>query len=110
IGAEFTWPAGNAADYVFDAALDAQGNSFLLWKTNSSTNLYLSLYNPQGAKVGGDLLVDGTGACGGSSYGFHVAVNATDGSGVVTCQQHQSTPVRYRRFGANHAFIDAVGR
>jgi cysteine-rich repeat protein len=106
VGAAFAWPGGPGGQYVFDAAIDAVGNSYLLWTSpTTTTNTYLSFYNASGVKTTSDLLVDSTSRCG-NGYGMHVAVNATTGNGVVTCQLHEDSPVRYRRFNATGVFVD----
>jgi cysteine-rich repeat protein len=114
ITAAFNWPGGANSQYTFDAAIDGSGNSYLLWTSplnvadaGVGSTTYLSYYNASGVKSSsGDQVVDQTGRCG-NDYGMHVAVNAAGTYGVVTCQQHEDQPVRYRRFFPNtSAFAD----
>jgi hypothetical protein len=51
------------------------------------------------------LVVDTTGSCTGN-YALHVAFNETTGEGVVSCQQHQAMPIKFRRFTAGGAWAD----
>ena len=82
----------------------------LLWQDAYDSNgqrSFLSVYDSQGQKQGADILVDDTGKIGGD-YGFHVVVNPGDGSGVITTQGHQYSPIFYKRFDSSHQFIDST--
>ncbi len=100
----FAWPPGRSGNYVFDAAIDQDGNFVLFWQNPGSRESFLSFYDTTGTRRGTSLLVDTT-RCQGN-YAFHVALNALTGAGVVTCQEHASNPVVYRRFDAARAWIE----
>jgi hypothetical protein len=105
----FAWPSPASGNYVFDAAMDDSGAFVLLWqdiyRAPPGQKSYLSVYDNQGRKQGDDILVDDTGKIGGND-GFHVVLNPGDGSGIVTTQGLQSSPIYYRRFNSSHGFID----
>ncbi|MFO0762990.1 MAG: DNRLRE domain-containing protein [Byssovorax sp.] len=107
VGPAFDWPQGPSGNYVGDTAIDDAGNFALLYQDSNYVDAWVQFYHANGALDGAPLHVDDAGKCAGN-YGIHVALNRTTGAGVITCQQHESEPVRYRRFDASHQWIDAA--
>lgn len=95
---------GAGSAYVYDVAIDANGN-FVIANKDSSRVAHLSFYNSTGAAIGSPIKFDPNKRCGTSSgYGLRVAMNAS-GAGVVGCQQHRSSPIYYRQFNSNRTLV-----
>jgi Putative metal-binding motif len=108
IGVPFNWMPPPSGQYDYDTAIDAQGNFVLAWEDPNSPQssvLHVSFYDSTGAAIVPDLLAGQCDASG-NGYAMHVALNQVTGAGVVSCQGHEFNVIRYRRFDANHAFID----
>jgi hypothetical protein len=95
--------------FVYDTVADDAGHFALLYPdvgNNPNANVYVRFYDGGGSEMGPALLVSASGPCHGH-YGMQVSVNRTTGAGLVTCQRHFFDPVYYRRFNAQHQWIDA---
>lgn len=107
LGAEVTM---GSTEY-FDLTMSDMGRAAAVYVTDDvgggNKRNDLAVFHADGTPVAAPVSFGGAGLCN-LTYGIRVAMRGPTGDLVVTCQNHQSGPVRYQRFTKDVVPLDAT--
>ena len=93
----------SGCSYTYDTAIDNAGRFFLFGKMNDKV-MGVRIHKADGT-LEKFLQTPLDMQCEGSGYGMHIAVSATTGAGVVTCQKHASNPITAAKFSSKGTWV-----